>query len=229
MGREHVPSGTPVAFRAAKAGPAIGCRQRSAPAGSERLTLPALPMPNFPAAQFPIPGFLSSACLLPLLVLLTEPDSRAMAQIPGLEPTYGTLSLEAGFVPDPTTVDMRAGGFIDAFLSLGAACTGFIATAPDLVLTYTGAQTLDTDGESSAETPAGAYPLNLFVRANTDTTLVVNSPDGRWHCDDDGGTGFNPSVTFSQPLAGQYHIWVGAYGTWGYTWAKLFVSEIYDR
>ena len=34
---------------------------------------------------------------------------------------------------------------------------------------------------------AGSYPLIISVASRSDTTLVVNGPDGSWYCDDDGG------------------------------------------
>ena len=41
---------------------------------------------------------------------------------------------------------------------------------------------------------AGAIEIET-TRRSSDTTLVVNGPDGRWYCDDDGGNGsLNPAL-----------------------------------
>jgi hypothetical protein len=48
------------------------------------------------------------------------------------------------------------------------------------------------------------------VEARDDTVLLVNTPDGEWHCNDDY-SGLNPALTFEAPQEGQYDIWVGTY------------------
>jgi hypothetical protein len=58
-------------------------------------------------------------------------------------------------------------------------------------------------------TPDGA-PLSFYVEARDDTVLLVNTPDGEWHCNDDY-SGLNPALTFEAPQEGQYDIWVGTY------------------
>ncbi len=122
----------------------------------------------------------------------------AMAQDYSLSPTYGQTSLTNGFTPDPHTVSITAGGSIDASTSsalAGRGCVGNIANAPDYRLNYT----------------AGSWPLIFRVISDTDTTLVINAPDGSWTCIDDA-EGFNPVIRFNSPSSGQYDIWVGTYG-----------------
>jgi hypothetical protein len=72
---------------------------------------------------------------------------------------------------------------------VGGDCRGFVAEAPDLRLFYT----------------AGTAPLIFFVEAEGDTTLLINDPNGEWHCDDDSGRGLNAAITIEAPLA-QYDI-----------------------
>jgi hypothetical protein len=56
--------------------------------------------------------------------------------------------------------------------------------------------------------------------------LVINGPDGRWHCDDDGGVrNLNPMLMFETPQGGQYDIWVGLYGAANVHRARLVISE----
>ena len=121
----------------------------------------------------------------------------AAAQNLDAEGRYGVANLEAGFAPDPLVVEVEAGG-PDQSGPLGAGCDGYISfEKPDYELNYA----------------PGQYELGFFVQGAADTTLVVNDPAGNWHCNDDfdsaGGT--NPGIVFSNPLSGNYDIWVGVY------------------
>ena len=136
----------------------------------------------------------------------------ALAQDLSAEPSYGDVSLSAGFTPDPYVVSLRAGGSIDASTTIHAGCPGFIAAAPDFDLYYN----------------AGSLPLIITTEADADTTLIVNAPDGEWYCDDDGGPGVNPQLRFAQPWTGTYNIWVGFYGQSSTYPAELKISEL-DR
>jgi hypothetical protein len=133
----------------------------------------------------------------------------AAAQDVSAAPTYGAVDLKAGFPDDPYTVVMSSGGSIDAS-SIGSPCTGYIASAPDLRLTYQG----------------GSFPLYIYASSTIDTTLVVNGPDGQWYCDDDGNGGLNPQVTFTKPESGQYDIWLGTYASSEVHEAMLHISEV---
>lgn len=136
--------------------------------------------------------------------------SGAHAQDASLNATYGSYNLSTGFQPDPYQVSVTAGGTIDAS-HLGSPCRGSVARAPDVQLTFT----------------AGTLPLYLVVNADSDTTLVVNGPDGLWYCDDDSNGGVNPQVTWNSPRSGVYDIWVGTYSG-GTTPATLSFTELTD-
>lgn len=123
-----------------------------------------------------------------------------------LPPTYGQVELTTGFQPDPHSVQLQAGGEIDAS-TLGGACAGAIADAPDYDLQF----------------QAGSLPLNIYVTSDVDTTLVVNGPDGQWYCNDDAN-GLNPLVSFATPQSGLYDIWVGSFA--GIADATLHISEL---
>ena len=134
----------------------------------------------------------------------------AAAQDLNGRPNYGEVSLESGFTPDPRVVALRAGGS-QAASGFRSDCRGFVTSAPDVRLHY----------------DAGSLPLIISVAAAADTTLVVNAPDGSWHCDDDGGvTGLNPSVRFNNPGGGRYEIWVGTYRAGVTQEAQLHISEV---
>ena len=129
---------------------------------------------------------------------------------PNGTPNYGTVTLNNGFTPDPRVVSLRAGGDQPANRA-GSNCAGFITSAPDVRLQYS----------------AGSLPLIISVAANSDTTLVVNAPDGNYYCNDDGGVnGSNPAIRFNSPQSGRYEIWVGTYRSGSSQPARLHISEV---
>lgn len=132
------------------------------------------------------------------------------AQDVGAAPNYGEVTLDSGFSPDPLVVTLSAGGNLRAS-SAADTCKGFITNKPDLRIAY----------------KASSLPLIISVSSTANTTLVVNGPDGAWHCDDDGGlSGSNPAIRFNTPLTGRYEIWVGTYQSGGTEQAKVYVSEV---
>ena len=135
----------------------------------------------------------------------------ASAQNVNLDPTYGTVNLSAGFSDDPRLVELSSGGQIEAS-SISSSCRGYIANAPDVRLNYS----------------AGSLPLMFSVASSADTTLVINAPNGRWYCNDDGASGLNPSIRFDSPSSGRYEIWVGTFGSSSLRTAILGISELYD-
>ena len=108
--------------------------------------------------------------------------AAASAQNYALNPNFGTFSLNAGFLPDPYNVNVVAGGNINAS-RLGSGCVGSISDAPDVRLNFNGGR------------------ISIGAQSGSDTTIVVNGPDGRWYCNDDFD-GLNPRVTISG--SGQY-------------------------
>ena len=146
--------------------------------------------------------------LIAALAATLASATGAAAQDMSAPATYGSIRLNAGFTPDPRSVNLTAGGSIDAS-RIGSPCTGSIAGAPDYELTYS----------------AGSLPLYIYAQSQRDTTLVVNGPDGQWYCDDDSNGGLNPQVTFNSPRSGVYDIWVGVFGG-GTAAATLHISEL---
>lgn len=145
------------------------------------------------------------------LAAMLASATGAAAQDASATATYGQTRLRSGFTPDPHSIRITAGGSIDAS-RIGSPCTGSIANAPDYEVTYT----------------AGSLPLYIYAQADSDTTLVVNGPDGQWYCDDDSNGGLNPQVTFNSPRSGTYDIWVGTFGG-GTAAATLHISELSDE
>jgi len=112
---------------------------------------------------------------------------------PNLKPTYGSVTLKAGFLPDPYTKDLVAGGQLRT--NLGGV-NAYVAKAPDFSLHYT----------------KGQYPLTFTAKSIGDTTLLINLPDGTWVANDDNGGSLNPLIRVANPQSGRYDIYVGTYG-----------------
>ena len=70
-----------------------------------------------------------TSCLAVVSIGLSTP---ALAQEIGAEPTFADINLSEGFTPDPTRIQVSAGGTIDAARSRGGSCVGKIARAPDV-------------------------------------------------------------------------------------------------
>ena len=137
----------------------------------------------------------------------------AVAQDINARANYGELSLESGFTPDPRVISLQAGGE-RAAQNLSSSCSGFVTNSPDVRLHY----------------DAGSLPLIISVDSGSDTTLIVNAPDGSYYCDDDGGVnGLNPAVRFNRPMSGRYEIWVGTYSSGSTQPARLYISEVSSR
>lgn len=143
--------------------------------------------------------------------LLASAPGIAAAQDASATANYGEISLSTGFTPDPYHVDVVSGGSLEAS-KLGSACSGTISNAPDLQVTFS----------------AGSLPLIIRTQSDSDTTLVVNGPDGSWYCDDDGSNALNALVRFNSPRSGVYDIWVGSYSSGTNPSATLLVSELED-
>ncbi|MBL8543294.1 MAG: peptidase S1 [Hyphomonadaceae bacterium] len=145
------------------------------------------------------------------------PEQQASGEQPdfSLDPAYGAVDLRAGFTPDPHNKEIAAGGAIDAS-SLGGNCVGWVARAPDYRVNWTAG--------------SGANPLIFSVQSDSDTTLVINDAQGNWVCDDDGGNeGLNPAISFSNPVSGQYDVWVGTFMQGDLQASTLSVSELYSH
>ena len=135
------------------------------------------------------------------LVLLTVISgtvlsSLAVAQDVRMDPNYGSTDLSAGFLPDPQLVEVAIGGELDAG-NADSSCYGYISDAPDYRLDY----------------QAAGWGLGIYTSSELDTTILINTPDGEWVCNDDNYNlaNLNAGYYFDDPQSGEYNIWVGAY------------------
>lgn len=141
-----------------------------------------------------------------VLVFAVIVGGSVLAQDLTMAPS-GSVELEWGFVPDPYTVDVTAGGdnYAGGFCW---DCAGSVADAPTFALFY------DGTGDGS---------LYIYVESEYDTTLLVNGPDGEWYGNDDTME-LNPAVEFVGAESGQYTIWVGSFEST--VPATLYISEL---
>ncbi len=94
------------------------------------------------------------------------------------------ISPQAGFPLDPFLVSLQGGGPVDAS-TVSDGCNGFVAEAP--------AVTVDYQGEADL--------LRAFFLSNGDTTLVVQTPDGDFLCNDDTHPLLlDPSIVITAPV-----------------------------
>lgn len=136
-------------------------------------------------------------------------QSKSLQQVdPSARATYGDYRLNAGFPDDPYIIYVDAGGDIDAS-NVASGCAGMVSYAPDAQVTYR----------------AGSLPFIIRTDSDTDTTLLVNGPDGSWYCDDDSGGSLNAELRWGSPPSGVYDIWVGTFGG-GVARAELHISEL---
>lgn len=144
-------------------------------------------------------------------VLIVSPTNSTSSNVPQIGSSrYDTVSLDVAFTPDPYIVEVVAGGAMDVD-DLGAACTGYIAgSQPDVNLDY-----------------QGTADLGIYVNSDSDTTLVVNRPDGSWSCNDDSSylLNANPGLYFENAATGIYNIWIGTFSEGSNADALLAFTE----
>ena len=130
---------------------------------------------------------------------VTPPPYAATVQTaetsePPSDSRFGVLTLAPGFIPDPATMSgtVEVQDLVDAS-TLGSSCIGQISRNPDHLLI--------ADGDFAN--------LRVLAFSEVDITLVVQSPDDTYRCNDDA-EGLNPIVEGPFPQ-GVYRIWVGTY------------------
>ncbi len=166
---------------------------------------PMIRFDNAESGQYDVwVGAYSSDTLPEATLVVTEIqpiDPSAELPDTSLSATVATIDLVSGFVPDPHTATLTAGGGSIEASNLSdsdGTCAGTVNSAPDFSLNYSG---------------AGSYPLTFSVKSTGDTTLLINDANGTWFCDDDSAGNLNPRVTFTTPADGRYDIWVGTFST----------------
>lgn len=125
------------------------------------------------------------------------------------DPRYGSHALAPGFAPAPATHRALSGGDINVkSLGLGDNCLGFAARDPDFVIELTG----------------DFSRITFLIASAQDTTLIINTPNGSWSCDDDTN-GLNPALVYYNAQPGAYRLWVGSYAAEAFDESVLTISE----
>ena len=148
--------------------------------------------------------------IVALILLLLVAPGAAQAELNAAgAPRYGRHMLAPGFSPAPFTQVALSGGDIDVkALQLGANCLGYAARDPDFAIEH-----------------SAPFDLVTFLIASaSDTTLIMNLPNGSWACNDDTN-GLNPALVLHRAEAGVYRIWIGSYAAETYEEAVLHVAE----
>ena len=183
---------------------------------------PIVVIPNAPGGRYDIWVGTYGDDLSPATLYLSEIDPRdgddsgdygSNGQVPdlSLDPTFGFVELEEGFLPDPYEVELTAGGSVDVDVS---GCSyGYVANAPDVKFRYS---------------TSGGADLYIYAISGEDTTLLINTANGSWVCNDDGYGDGDPIVVIPNAPGGRYDIWVGTYGD-DLAPASLYISEIDPR
>lgn len=130
-----------------------------------------------------------------VVVAPRQPPMQAGGIQPQMPPSHGTISLRAGFMPDPHVVSGQAGGPISG-RQVNGSCRGHYTPNPNHVLMA----------------PTGFRQIRFVVNSGFDTTLLVMLPNGRIVCDDDGGRGSNPLIATTSSR-GPIRVWVGSYSS----------------
>ncbi len=113
---------------------------------------------------------------------------------PNAAPSAGRRTHALGDAP--LVLSTQVEGALDASEAVDMSCAGYVSRTPTLELTLS---------------RADQGRLYLSAWSEADLTLVVQAPDGLWHCNDDAWDGLNPGVAFDAPATGRYRIWVGRY------------------
>lgn len=118
-----------------------------------------------------------------------------------------TVTLSAGFMPDPHVLSGVSGGPVPA-VRVQPNCRGYIPPQPSFIM----------------NTPTGFNFLRIFAESSGDTTLMVRSTNGTWCADDTYGA--NPGVDLSALGPGRYDIYVGSYSSRSSHPFQLSISEL---
>jgi hypothetical protein len=118
--------------------------------------------------------------------------AQAQYIVPQAPPSYGTANL----IPNQRIMLQGVAGGGVSLSAVDGSCRGYAQPTPSHVLMV----------------PPGAAMVRIGATSGIDTTLMVQMPDGRIVCDDDGGDGLNPLLEVPA-VPGQMRVWVGSYSS----------------
>lgn len=104
------------------------------------------------------------------------------------------INPQAGFPLDPFLVSLQGGGPVDAS-TVAEHCSGYVTEEPAVTVNYQGEADL----------------LRAFFLSDGDTTLVVQTPEGDFLCNDDTTSQLlDATIAITAPVTGTYSVWVGS-------------------
>lgn len=146
--------------------------------------------------------------------------AQSTLHIGGRSATHGVRNFRPDTQSGPIAIPVETGGTLNALTSnLGTRCYGWVTPQPDLILRVRG-NVPALRFSVVTDSAAGGFP------SRRDTTLVINSADGRWHCDDDSGGYPDPRLLLTSAGVGQYDIWVGSYSSGAVVRGELRVEAV---
>ncbi len=147
--------------------------------------------------------------------LETDPSNTNRSFVDAFaDANYGTLLVQAGRRPEGHRVAGIAGGPLDVAEVIDE-CRGWVSTAPDYRIRWTG----------RAGSLGFRFGPTGSAAGSDDTTLTVRTPDGRWFCDDDSAGGMDPMIIIDEPEPGDYTVWAGSYVQDAYIEGELLVLD----
>lgn len=126
---------------------------------------------------------------------------------------FGSVSISAGFMPDPYRVaTIIGGGDVEAARrNLGPNCVGFIGIVPDIRVSL-----------------GTALPFMRIIYISdtitTDTAMVVRDPSGNFRCNNNSFGIFNPSLDFENAVPGDYTVWISGFTPNSPVYGDLYVT-----
>ncbi|MBC8505409.1 MAG: hypothetical protein ISR58_08965 [Anaerolineales bacterium] len=152
--------------------------------------------------------------LLVILIILARNAQSTRAQSGfdyTAEPINGTHSLWSGFTPELFQIGLSFGGYEDVSDYFSSSeCAGFTTSEPTFNLDWNG----NSDG------------ISFFFIGPWDTSMVLQSPDGDWFCNDDYSQNSpHPFIHLDYPSTGTYNIWIGAPSANIYENGSLMITE----
>lgn len=108
------------------------------------------------------------------------------------------LYVTARQLSEPRVTEVRAGGTVTLDACEAVPGVGNVSFDPSVTVHYV--------------VDRRRMDLEVRTTGDCDTVLLMRTPSGRWHFDDDNGPGVNARLRLGQPTEGVYAIWVGSQG-----------------
>lgn len=159
-------------------------------------------------------SFLPVALLLALLAWNSIGSASRTQPRFDQTPLEGTHHLVADAASEPLRIDVKTGGGLSVSgLTLGANCRGFISRKSANVRVQ-----FKQTGNASVE---------LELEDKKPNALIVNGPDGRWHCAR-SGRDHKSTLRIDAANSGQIDIWAGGFNETRRDAATLTVRAVVD-